>query len=195
MAMSAQPTLETERLQLRPFTAADAPAVEHLAGERAIAEMTLHVPHPYTLDMAEGWIGTHAEQFDNGSAAVFAIVRRDDDTVVGAMGLKIDGDDLRAELGYWIGLPFWGQGYCTEAARAVLGYGFRDRGLRRVHATHFSRNPASGRVMQKIGMSHEGTLRQHVCKWGEFEDVRVYGILREEFESAQEISRLGSRSG
>ena len=81
-------------------------------------------------------------------------------------------------MGYWIGKPFWGQDYCTKAARAMLDFGFGPWELNRIHAYHFVRNPASGRVMAKIGMQYEGLLRQHVIKWGQFEDLALYGILR-----------------
>ena len=78
-------------------------------------------------------------------------------------------------------MPYWKQGYCTEAARAVLRYGFETRGLNRIGARHLARNPASGRVMQKLGMHYEGTRRQHVLKWGVFEDIVLYAILKSEY--------------
>lgn len=88
----------------------------------------------------------------------------------------------KAEIGYWIGRPYWGQGYATESARAILAFAFNDLGLNKVFAKFFMSNPASGKVMQKIAMTHEGTLRQEVCKWGEFLDVGVYSILRSEYQ-------------
>jgi RimJ/RimL family protein N-acetyltransferase len=94
------------------------------------------------------------------------------------VGLRIEQEDDRAELGYWIGKPYWGHGYCTEAARAVIGFGFEQCQLNRIHASCFSRNPASGRVLQKIGMTHEGRLRCHAKKWDAFEDIEMYAILR-----------------
>lgn len=174
--MAEQLVLETERLILRPFTLADAPDVQRLAGDRAVASTTLNIPHPYEDGMAEAWIRTHPEQFARDETVTFAITRRDG-TLIGAIGLTINARFRRAELGYWIGVPYWGQGYCTEAARAVRDYGFETLGLHRIHATHLTRNPASGRVMVKIGMQHEGHLREHVEKWGVFEDLEFYGIL------------------
>ncbi|KKL20477.1 hypothetical protein LCGC14_2455040, partial [marine sediment metagenome] len=88
----------------------------------------------------------------------------------------------QAELGYWVGKPYWDQGFCTEAAYAVLRYAFREMGLVRVHAAHLWRNPSSGRVMQKIGMQHEGRRRQHTKKWDVLEDLELYGILRADWE-------------
>jgi RimJ/RimL family protein N-acetyltransferase len=86
----------------------------------------------------------------------------------------------RAELGYWIGKPFWGRGYATEAARALVQYGFDTLGLHRIYARHLTRNPASGRVLHKIGMTHEGYRRKHEKKWGIYEDDKLYGILRDD---------------
>ena len=166
---------------LRPFRTADAEQVQRLAGDRAVADTTLNIPHPYEDGMAEKWISNHRDWFERGEQAVFAITLRSDGTLIGAVGLRIEREDQRAELGYWIGRPYWGQGYCTEAARAVLGFGFQQLGLNRIYARHFIRNPASGRVMQKLGMSHEGRLRQHVRKWDAFEDLELYGILKSQW--------------
>jgi RimJ/RimL family protein N-acetyltransferase len=90
----------------------------------------------------------------------------------------------RAELGYWVGKSYWNHGYCTEAARAVVRFAFEDLGLRRVFAQRYRRNPASGRVMQKAGMRHEGTLRQHAVKWDVVDDIEVYGVLHEEWRDS-----------
>lgn len=171
--------IETARLLLRPFTLADAPDVQRLAGHRDIASTTLNIPHPYEDGMAERWISGHQERYERGECVDWAITLRSSGMLVGAISLMdISRQHASAELGYWIGRPYWGQGYCTEAARAVVDYGFRVLGLNRIHACHFARNPASGRVMQKIGMTHEGHRRQAVEKWGTFEDVEDYAILK-----------------
>jgi ribosomal-protein-alanine N-acetyltransferase len=87
----------------------------------------------------------------------------------------------RAELGYWIGVPHWSRGYATEAAQATVEFAFRRLGLNRVYAYHFTTNPASGRVLQKIGMQLEGTRRRHTRKWGEFLDSDMYAVLRDDW--------------
>ena len=179
-----QPTLATKRLLLRPFALADAPRVQQLARAREIADVTLHIPHPYEDGMAEAWIRTHQPSFRDGRSVSFAIVRRSDNLLCGAVSIGIDPDNSHAELGYWIGVPYWRQGYGTEAAQAMLRYGFEDLNLHRIYAHHFARNPASGRIMQKIGMTYEGCLRQHVRKWDAFEDLIQYGILRSEWQAA-----------
>lgn len=172
-----RPTLSTERLILRPFELSDAEDVRLLAGEFAIADTTLHVPHPYEDGMAEAWISTHASKYDSGELAAFAIVRKFDLVLLGAIGISISRQNCQGDLGYWIGVPYWNQGYCTEAAACVVDFAFSTLGLHKVTAHHLTRNPASGRVMQKIGMTKEGTFRDHVLKWGQFESLDAYGIL------------------
>lgn len=178
--MQDLPHLRTPRLLLRPFSIEDAPAVTLLAGDRAVASTAARIPHPYEEGMAEAWIATHPGAFRDGQSVVLAITLPADNRLVGAIGLEISGEDRRGELGYWVGKPYWNRGYATEASQAVLEYGFQVLDLDRIYAHHFLRNPASGRVMQKAGMKHEGCLRQHVLKWGAREDLEVYGILKAE---------------
>jgi [ribosomal protein S5]-alanine N-acetyltransferase len=172
-----QPTLYTPRLILRPFTAADAPAVQRLAGAAAVAEMTLNIPHPYADGMAEAWIATHPETWAAGTAVTFAITTVTDG-LSGTIGLQITRAHDRGELGYWIGQPFWGRGYATEAVTAVLAFAFDTLALHRIQASHLPRNPASGRVMQKVGMQREGLHRGRYRKGAVFEDVEEYAVLR-----------------
>ncbi|MGE5412297.1 MAG: GNAT family N-acetyltransferase [Clostridiales bacterium] len=181
--MKEQPVIELERIILRPFSFADAKEVQSLAGEEAVDRTTLNIPHPYLDGMAEQWIGTHKSDFENCKGAVFAIVLKGSQKLCGAIGLSsIDMHYERAELGYWIGVPYWGQGYCTEAAKEVVRFGFEDLKLNRIYAQYFSANTASGRVMQKIGMQREGCLRQHVKKYDKFMDIVCYAILKDEWK-------------
>ena len=135
--------------------------------------------------MAEAWINTHPAQLAAGTGITYAIVLRETGALCGAISLKLTPEHRRAEMGYWIGVPYWGRGYCTEAARALRDFGFRELRLHRITAYHLTRNPASGRVMQKIGMRHEGTWREHLLKWDVFETVEYCGILRSEWEAEQ----------
>ncbi len=182
MKTKGPPVINTERLILRPFTQGDAPEVQRLAGNKDIALTTGNIPHPYEDGIAEQWIARHRERFDKGESAVFAIVHRGERFLVGAVGLEINRKNENAEMGYWVGKPYWNNGYCTEAARHILDYGFTVLGLNRVYARHMTRNPDSGRVMQKIGMKYEGCLRQSIKKWDKFEDMNIYGILRSDYE-------------
>ena len=182
--MIEQPILHTRRLILRLFNLADAADVQRLAGAYEIAATTLTIPHPYEDGMAETWINTHPAQLADGTGIVYAITLRETGALCGTVGLTIKTEHQRAELGYWLGVPYWGRGYCTEAAETLLDYGFRTLELHRILAVHLTRNPASGRVMQKIGMRHEGTLREHIRKWGVFETIECYAILRDAWEAA-----------
>ena len=168
---------------LRSFTLADAIRVRQLAGDREIALNTLNIPYPYEDGMAELWIGNHQERFERTGEVAFAITLRENDLLIGAISLLIKRDWDSAEMGYWVGKEYWGKGHCSEAARAVLDYGFNVVGLNRIHASYMDRNPASGRVMEKIGMIYEGCRRQHIKKWGEFVDLKDYGILKSEYFS------------
>ena len=179
--MTAPVILTTTRLVLRPFHSSDAKTVQRLAGDRAIADTTLNIPHPYTEEDARTWIESQPESFAAGTGVSFAIEVRDGD-LVGSIGLATQGAGC-AELGYWIAVPHWNRGYATEAAGAVLRHAFETMGLRRVFAQHFDRNPPSGRVLEKIGMRREGVLRQHALKWDRPVDLVTYGILAEEFEN------------
>lgn len=178
-----QPTLTTERLILRPFVADDAFDVERLAGLREIADTTLNIPHPYPHGGAAEWIRLHAPAWIDGTSATFAIVGKKTGALVGAISLMIKREHRRAELGYWIALDCWNRGYATEASRRLLDFGFEVLGLHRIEARHFVRNPASGRVMQKLGMQHEGIERDWVIKWDRFESLAICSILEPEWRA------------
>ncbi len=174
--------LQTERLTLRVHALSDIPALMPLIGAREVAATTLRIPHPYTESDARDFIASTEEALSSGSGLRLGIVLRERDTLCGGVGLRIEPDHRRAELGYWVGVPYWGKGYATEAARAVVKYGLGTLGLHRIFASHFANNPASARVLRKIGMRHEGSLRAHVLKWGEFLDLEMYGILAPDAE-------------
>ena len=176
--------IETERLVLRAFALADAPEVQRLAGDRAIAAGTLTIPHPYPDGAAEEWIGRQLDWREDDDSVNFALERRDDGTLVGSIGLAVAREHDRAELGYWVGRPYWSQGFATEAGLAVVRHGFEALHLNRIYAFHFANNPASGRVLQKLGMRYEGCRRQHTLKWGEYLDNEAYGILRAEWDAS-----------
>ena len=181
--MKQVPTLQTRRLILRPFHPSDAGDVQRLAGEKAIADTTRTIPHPYPEGAAETWIRSHSEGFASGALLSFAVTLRDREDLIGAISLMNLAPDLRMmEMGFWIGTGYWNRGYCTEAGVAVLDYGFSDLKLNRIHGHCLKRNPASGRVMEKIGMVREGCLRQHMRKWDVLEDIVLYGILNSEWK-------------
>jgi len=175
-----QPTLYTKQLVLRPLNINDASDVQRLAGVKEIASVTVLIPYPYEIKMAKAWIESHQGLFKNGRHAIFAITHKEQGYMIGVISLGINQEHQWADMGYWIGVDYWKQGYCTEAAIRILEYGFNDLNLNRIKASHFKRNPASGRVMEKIGMKYEGCQREQIKKWGRFEDSVLYGILKKE---------------
>jgi len=179
------PRLETERLVLRPYTPADAGRVQQMCNDWDIASTTLALPYPYPDGAAEQWISTHAESFQQGKEVTLAITLKPGGMVVGSMALSVNKNHNRGELGYMIAKEHWNHGYCTEAAQAMVQYGFTAIGLNRIQAVHFPRNPASGKVMQKLGMVREGLLRQYARGQERFEDVVIYSMLRTEFEATE----------
>ena len=177
------PVLESDRLFLRGFLPSDAAAVQQLAGAFEIADTTTNIPHPYEDGMAESWIGHPPTAYQQGLLVPFAIIRRHDSALMGAISLMSIEQGHQAEIGYWIGKPFWGQGVCSEATQLIVRFAFSSLNLARLYARHFSRNPASGRVLANAGFLHEGTSRDHVEKWGILEDSENYGLLRGQWEA------------
>lgn len=175
----SQTSLQTARLLLRPYSLADVADLVRLAGAREVAATTLRIPHPYREQDAVAYITSCQEKIGTR----FAITIRDTAELCGGIGLEIEPAHHRAELGYWIGVPYWGCGYATEAAAAVVKHGFDTLSLHRIFASHIAGNLSSARVLQKIGMVHEGSLRSHNCKWEKFYDLECYGILKSDRSS------------
>lgn len=179
-----RPTLETERLILRPFQLSDAKDVQRLAGHELIAATTATVPHPYLDGMAEQWISGHEQAFNNGTDVQFCITLKSTGEVIGCIDLfTISKVHQRAEMGYWIGVDYWSKGYGTEAANAIAKFAFQDLKLNKLIARHMAINPASGKIMMKIGMQKEGYLRQHIIKNNQFMDMVEYGLLKDEYNA------------
>ena len=183
--VSEQPVLKTARLVLRPFAFDDALAVQVLAGAHEVADTTMHIPHPYPAGAAEQWIATHPAMWDAGTGVTFAVTDAGNGVFMGAVALTIAPVHALGELGYWLGVPYWNRGYCTEASRAVVDFGFTRLGLHRVQARHLTRNPASGRVLQKLGMQSEGVHRDAIRKNDRFENLAIYAVLADEWTTAR----------
>ncbi|HHW95861.1 MAG: GNAT family N-acetyltransferase [Myxococcota bacterium] len=180
--MRTQPVLYTKRLILRPQQLTDIPELVRWAGDFEVADTALNIPHPYNDEAAIQWINYSLESWKNQQQAVFAIEFKYKPGLIGVIGLaSIDYRHRNAEMGYWLGVPFWGQGLATEAAARILAFAFEGLDLDRVYAQYFVRNPASGRILEKIGMQQEGRLRSHVRQWGKPEDLILCGILRTEW--------------
>jgi [ribosomal protein S5]-alanine N-acetyltransferase len=172
---SAEPTeLRTSRLLLRPFRREDADAVFSMYRDDEVAYYML--PGPITRDDVEQSLANPKPWADRPH---FAVVF--EGQVVGDVVLEIGSRDAVANLGYAVARQHWGKGFATEAARAVVDYGFRTFGLAKIYARADPRNVASVRVMEKLGMRREALLRSHVLRRGERCDRVYYGLLREEW--------------
>jgi ribosomal-protein-alanine N-acetyltransferase len=177
--------LRTTRLLLRSFEFEDIPNMVRLAGAREIAATTAVIPHPYSEADARTFLAKAEEDLHAGVSMAFAVSLFPGRELCGGVGLHLAEAHKHAEIGYWIGVPFWGKGFATEAARAVVEFGFQKLRLRRIYAHHHAGNIGSQRVLEKIGMRHEGRSRQHIVKWGRFVDLENYGLLAEEFRAEE----------
>jgi RimJ/RimL family protein N-acetyltransferase len=148
-----------------------------------VADTMISVPHPYTIEYAERWVEQCEVAFQQGSAAHFGVALKDAPAdLVGYAGLRdIDREHRQAELSFWIGEGYTGQGFAVEAGRAVLEYGFRELHLNRVCAHHMVRNEASGKVLARLQMQREGRLRERVYKCERFEDVYLWAVLHRDW--------------
>lgn len=171
------PTLKTERLLLRAFSPEDASAVQAHCGNWNIARMLTRVRHPYTRDLAESWIASHAEDWRSGAEITFCIEL--DGEAVGAVGLRRT-EGRAYEIGYWLGEPFWGKGIVTEAARGAIRFAFEELGADKLTSGHFLDNPASGRVLEKCGFRYTGDSKVPCEARGEALAHRNFEFIRDE---------------
>ncbi len=179
--MDTLPTLETQRLLLRPFMLTDAEAVQGILSDPRVTAMLLDIPRPFTRDDAVNWIRGRDMGILRDELYTFAITCRDDGEVMGCIDLEVIAEHRRADMAYWLGSPYWNQGIATTAARRVIHFGFETLNLNRIYAQCLTENLASARVMQKAGLKYEATFRQSIYKDGRFADIAVYGLLRADY--------------
>jgi RimJ/RimL family protein N-acetyltransferase len=156
-AIELDPVIKSERLRLRRPRKADAARVAVLADDFDVARMTTRMPYPYGLADAHAFLET-IPQKDPAKEAVFA-VDHPQDGVIGVLGFHLS-EEGHSELGYWLGRPYWGHGYATEAARAAMAWAKHEWRRRLVVAGHFADNPASGEVLCKAGFLYTGEVLQ-----------------------------------
>lgn len=186
--MMATTGLTTRRLLLRRFAPDDAEEVAEYAASPEWGRYLVNVPQPFTPRDAEEFVVRFASPETSGATVMFAIVL--DGKVIGEAYLNLDAQNQRAELGYSLSPEHWGKGLATEAARAVMDWGFQTSRLNKVFATCDPRNEPSRRVLERLGMSLEGQLRRHLLWRGEFRDVLHYGLLRGEWEKGRQRRSL-----
>lgn len=149
-------TITTPRLSLRPFEEADARRIAYLAGDYDVAKMCSRVPHPYTMAHAYDFIGMMARSREAGREQAFAVTAPIDGLIGSCGASPVAGAEGVYEIGYWFGMPYWGRGYASEAARAVMDWARDQLGATGFVAGHFADNPASGNVLRKLGFAPAG---------------------------------------
>ena len=180
--LASIPVVETERLLLRPFSLSDEAAVFALASDPAVARFVRFEAHRTPAD-TRAFLQTVLEHYALGELLSWAIVRREDDQLIGSCGFVSENKKRNlAEIGYWLGKPYWGKGYAVEAARALVRFGFEQMNLQRVEAKCFVQNRAAQRVIEKLGMKFEGRERREMIK-GIYPELLLYSILRQEWET------------
>lgn len=182
-------TLTTQRLILRALSIDDAPSVVRICQPIEVAKNTLSIAHPYTLEDASSFLERITESMTKGDTYCWAVTLRspsgDAGEHIGTMGLHCNYEHRHAEVGYSIGIDHWGKGYATEALCAVIEFGFSRVGLARIHAGYFTRNPASGRVLEKCGFVQEGLRPRMYERFGEWVDLALMRIFREDWEASR----------
>jgi RimJ/RimL family protein N-acetyltransferase len=169
----AQVIIRTERLLLRAPAIADAVRISLLAGDFEVASMTGTIPHPYSEEMAADWIRSHK---DGEEGVAFAIDLGG--ALIGCVGYRAY-DEVHAEMGYWLGKPYWGFGFATEAARALIRHVFQTEGFDYLTCGHFRENPASARVIAKLGFEPSGEVLRDCAARGNKSRCVTYRLTRE----------------
>lgn len=183
------PKLVTKRLILNQIKPSDIPDIVAYAGNIKIVENTRTMPHPYYEEDAISWMHMANEGFKSKNNYIFAMRLRDTHAFIGGIGLTLDVQNNRAELGYWLAEGFWNLGFTTEAVKAILQFGFEVLGLNKIIAAYISTNEASGKVMIKNGMVKEAEFKNHDLKKDQSVDDGVYvslvhyRMLKSEYEA------------
>ena len=179
------PDLETEDLILRKPRLRDAKDIFSYASDPEVARYVLWEPHRSVSETAS-FIRDLRARIRAGCPSSWVVVLRGTGTVIGTVGFVwYSAENNAAELGYSFSREYWNHGYATQALRAVIDAVFSSLPLNRLEAQHDVRNPASGRVMQKCGLTQEGILRGRILNKGEYVDTALYSILRSDWEKDQ----------
>ena len=179
--------LETERLILRDIKEGDQESIRKNINNLEISKYLLVVPHPYSKKDADWWVG-HCLKNQNKKTREsyeFGIAIKPSDNIVGGIGLsKVNIEQSRATLGYWLGKDFWRKGYMFEAAQKIIDFGFNKLGLRRIDVEAFTENEASNNLIKKLRFNYEGTLRDAcVCKaTKKIHSGHFYGLLKKDWK-------------
>jgi RimJ/RimL family protein N-acetyltransferase len=171
--------LETERLLLRPPERRDVAAIASLIGDFEVSKNLSTVPHPYADADALAWVSALDDRRARGEAHQFGVTRKSDGAYMGTCGLHLK--DGSFELGYWLGKPYWRQGFATETARRVLAFAFDELQAPFVWAGWFHDNPRSGHVLAKLGFAPKGFEKRSCMARGMEVGCNIVTLSRETF--------------
>ena len=159
------------------------------AGDFQVADrMNGYIPHPYSREAALTWILKHQEDSRISQAISWAIAQKSNGLFIGSIQLRMDDERKSARLSYWVGRPFWNQGFASEAGRKVIEYGFKELNLDRIEADHFQRNPQSGTLLRKLGFRYLGSVCKQEQLMNRQENFEIYFHDKEAYHKQSETS-------
>ncbi|AFY82507.1 GNAT family N-acetyltransferase [Oscillatoria acuminata] len=177
------PILESDRLILRKMSLEDAPDLFEYASDSQVAQYTTWTPHQ-SLEDSQIFLNSVIKNYQTPKGWTWGIVHKGDSKLIGTCGLvNWVQADHHAEIAYALSRPYWGQGYMPEAVKTIVAFGFQEIDLNRIEGRCKLPNHASAKVMEKVGFSFEGILRQQMLSKGRFHDMKLYAILREDWEN------------
>lgn len=180
--LQRSPNLRSGRLSFQPLVESDVQKVVDFLSDYETVLLLTYAPWPYTLNDAVIWFN-YVNQMCANNVGRFWGIHDAENTLIGTIGLSLFPDHKKAEIHYWLGKAYWGQGYGTESAHRIIRYAFENCGVDRLEVNCMARNARSQRVIQKNHFVYEGTLRHYVLRFGVHEDVQFYSLLRDEFKN------------
>jgi len=176
--------IQTERLFLRDFVREDWEQVHRYASDPGVTAFMIWGPN--TIDETKAYMEyvIRMQEQQERTGFELAVVLRDTNQLIGGCGIHIEGRN--AEMGYCFNPEYWGHGYATEAAQALVTFGFKEKGVHRIYATCRPGNSSSANVMRRLGMQQEGHLREHMYHKGQYHDSYLFSILATEVEEQQQ---------
>lgn len=176
--MNSIPTLETDRLLLRPCDLSLSDCIAELANDPRILNVT-QLPSPYEKVEIDHWIEQCEPLYEKRYEASWGVVEKRSGELMGIISLTDIFQNHQAELGFWLGIDYWGNGFAVEMGRAVIDFAFGEPlNLIRIHAFHMTQNVAAGKALKTMGMSFEGRCPKHFMKNGIPEDIDLWGVLK-----------------
>jgi RimJ/RimL family protein N-acetyltransferase len=176
------PLLESGRLFMRPMCAGDLSFIHENMNDKRISYNLSYTPHPYTVEMAENWMKNIDYGMSHANCCYWAVCEKETKAPIGSMGISIFKEQEGAEMHYWINADHWNRGYCTESSKRMIVHVFDILNAHRLAITHRENNLPSKKVIEKCGFVYEGMQRDGLKRFGKFENVICYSMLRDDYK-------------